>query len=200
MTRHPPPASVATALRRRGARLASALDAVLEAQAEALETAALLLCERVAAGGRVFTCGNGGSAAQAMHVEAELLARFRAPRRPLPALYLGASPATTTAIVNDYDGDRVFARPLSALAAPGDVLIALSTSGTSPNVVLALETARDLGVESILLTGRGGLGQPADVVLWCEGDTADAIQDVHHLLVHALMEALEDSLSGAPRA
>jgi D-sedoheptulose 7-phosphate isomerase len=179
------------ALRERAERLDSALAAVLSGQAGELRRAGAALVEALAGGGTLFTCGNGGSSADAMHVEAELLARFRAERRPLPAVYLGASPSTATATANDYAFDEVFARPLAALGRPGDALLALTTSGRSPNVLRAVAVARERGMRTLLLTGAGAPDVEADVVLRVAGDTADAVQDGHHLLVHALMDAVE---------
>jgi D-sedoheptulose 7-phosphate isomerase len=183
-------------LRTRAERLAAAVAAVLGNQDAALRDAAEAICGALDAGGTLFTCGNGGSCADAIHVEAELLARYRGERRALPAVYLGASASTATAIANDYEYAEAFARPLSALGRSGDALLALSTSGRSPNVLRALEVARERGVRSVLLTGTRAPDVAADVVVRVDGETADAIQDGHHLLVHVLMDAVEARFTG----
>jgi|tagenome__1003787_1003787.scaffolds.fasta_scaffold20988690_11 D-sedoheptulose 7-phosphate isomerase len=172
------------------------MEAFEQHEAPALRDAADLLCATLEAGGTLFTCGNGGSSADAMHLEAELLARYRAERRPLPAVYLGASASTGTATANDYDYGEVFARPLRALGRPGDALLALSTSGRSPNVLRALDVAREREVRTVVLTGDGAPEVDADVVVRVAGETADAVQDGHHLVMHALMDAVEARFAG----
>jgi D-sedoheptulose 7-phosphate isomerase len=191
------PASAA--LRQRGEEVTAGVDAFLEASGAALDAAAEAIVEALERDRRVLLCGNGGSAAQAMHLEAELVGRYKADRPGLPALYLGLSAPTSTAIVNDFSPDDVFARPLAALGRPGDVLVALSTSGSSPNVVRALEAARAAGIASVLLTGPRGAGADADVVLAFPGAGADRIQDLHQLAVHALMDAVEARVAGAQK-
>lgn len=156
-----------------------------------LERASEMVVETLRGGGTVLTCGNGGSAAHAVHLEAELVGRYRAERDPLPAVYLGMSAASSTAIANDYESAEVFARPLRTLGNPGDLLLAFSTSGTSPNVLAALEAARDREVGSILLSGLGARAEAADVVLRFPGPSADAIQDGHDLILHAFMDAVD---------
>lgn len=151
----------------------------------------------VGRGHTLFVCGNGGSAAQAIHVEAELVGRYRTDRAPLRSLYLGASASTSTAVTNDFGQDEAFARPLRALARPGDVLLALSTSGSSSNVVAALDAAREIGVRTVLLTGPSADAGVADVVVRCSGERADLIQDSHQLLIHVLMDVVEDALPAA---
>ncbi|WP_143860684.1 D-sedoheptulose-7-phosphate isomerase, partial [Nocardia cerradoensis] len=104
-------------------------------------------------GGRLFTCGNGGSAAEAQHLSAELTGRFRGERQPLSAIALHCDTSSTTAIVNDYGIDEMFARQLRAHGRPGDVLVVLSTSGSSPNVVAAAKAAHDIGMATWAMTG-----------------------------------------------
>lgn len=191
-----PQFDVVGALRARAQRLHAAMTAFDAGQAPELRAAAALLCETLDRGGTLFTCGNGGSSADAMHVEAELLARYRAERRPLPAVYLGASASTATATANDYDYADVFARPLRALGRAGDALLALSTSGRSPNVLRALDAAREGDVRTVVLTGDGAPDVQADVVVRVAGETADAVQDGHHLVMHALMDAVEARFAG----
>ena len=175
------------------ANLAASLTPLIAASSP-LEAAASELAA-VAGGATLFVCGNGGSAAQAMHVEAELLGRYRRDRAALPSVLSGASASTSTALGNDYGAEELFARPLRALGRPGDVLLAISTSGTSLNVVSALAAARELGVRSILLTGATASDGVADVVLRVAGSSADAIQDGHQVLIHVLMDVLEGDWS-----
>lgn len=185
-------ADTAELLRFRLETLSRGVDQFIEQSAGELRAAAELLARTARAGQTVFVCGNGGSAAHAMHLEAELLGRYRSDREPLPSFYLGSSTSTSTAVTNDYGVEEAFARPLRALAKSGDLLIALSTSGTSPNVLAALETAREAGLATILITGAAP-DADADVVLRYPGESADAIQDGHQLLIHALMDELEGS-------
>jgi phosphoheptose isomerase len=145
-------------------------------------------------GHKILACGNGGSAAQAQHLVAELVGRFGVERPPLPAIALSADSATLTALGNDYGYERVFSRQVQALARPGDLLFAISTSGNSANVVRAAETARALGCTVLALTGmRGGdLARHADLLLTAPSNVAARIQEVHVLSVHALVAALDE--------
>lgn len=186
-------ASVCSALERRSDGLATAVATFLEDQSTAFEAAAELLAATVARGGTLFLCGNGGSAAHALHLEAELLGRFDRTRRSLPSVYLGMGHSTSTAIANDFGVAEMFARPLEALGRSSDALLAFSTSGTSPNVLRALEVARQKGLPTVLLTGAGG-PDAADVVLRFPADGPDRVQEGHQLIVHALMDGLESAL------
>lgn len=147
------------------------------------------------AGGTLLFAGNGGSAAQAAHVAAEFVGRCTRERGPLPALSL-TDPAVVTALANDYGYDEVFARQVRAHARPGDVLVVLSTSGRSPNVLRALDEARALGVGTVALTGgdAGLLPGRADHVLVVPSATTGRIQEVHDLWCHIWAEAVEDAL------
>jgi phosphoheptose isomerase len=150
--------------------------------------------ECLRAGGKLLACGNGGSAADAQHVVAELVGRFRDERRALAAIALTGDSATLTALGNDYGFERVFARQVEALARPGDVLLAISTSGNSPNVLQAAQAARSLGCTVIALTGaRGGeLAGQTDLVIKAPSNTVARIQEVHSLCIHAICEALDE--------
>jgi D-sedoheptulose 7-phosphate isomerase len=174
------------------ARAAQQLPPVLERM-----TALLHGCLR--AEGRIFACGNGGSAAQAQHLAAELVGRFQGERRALPAIALTADTATLTSLANDYGYEQVFARQIEALARRGDALVAISTSGNSASVVRAASLARRRGVSVIALTGeRGGqLAEHADVLLAAPSNSVARIQEVHALCIHALVEALENGLREA---
>jgi D-sedoheptulose 7-phosphate isomerase len=165
-----------------------------------LERAVATMHEALRAGGKILACGNGGSAADAQHLSAELVGRFRDERQALAAIALTADTALLTALGNDYGYERVFARQVEGLAQRGDVLMAFSTSGNSPNVVQAAQTARRLGCTVIAFTGaRGGeLAGHADVLLKAPSNTVARIQEVHSLCIHVLCEAL-DALIRAER-
>jgi len=177
------------------AQAATELPAVLERI-----TAAAAQCLR--RGGRILACGNGGSAADAQHLVGELVGRFRDEREALAAVALTADTALITAVANDYGYERVFARQVEALARPGDVLVALSTSGNSPNVVQAAEAARRRGCTVVAFTGAGGgqLAAHADLHLSAPSSVVARIQEVHGVCIHALCEGLDRLLAGAGRA
>jgi len=167
-----------------------------------LERVAAELHGCFARGNKLLACGNGGSAADVEHLVAELVGRYRDERRGLPALALVTGSATITALANDYGYERVFARQLEALARPGDLLFAISTSGKSPNVVAAALAARSLGCRVIAFTGAapGPLGAAADVVIAAPSSTTARIQEVHALCIHVICESLDELLkSGAAR-
>jgi D-sedoheptulose 7-phosphate isomerase len=150
-------------------------------------------------GHKVIACGNGGSAADAQHLVAELVGRFCDERRALAAVTLMADTATLTALANDYGYERVFARQIEALAAPGDVLIAISTSGNSANVVRAAEAARAAGCVVVGFTGASGgkLADHADPVLRAPSSVVARIQEVHALCIHAIADALDARILAA---
>jgi D-sedoheptulose 7-phosphate isomerase len=178
-------------LDRRAAGLAQSLEAFRGSERESLQAAADALSGAVAGGDTVFVCGNGGSAAHAAHFEAELVGRFRHDRTPLRSVYLGLSVSTSTAVSNDFGLEQVFARPLAALCGSGDALLAISTSGTSPNVAAAVAVARDAGAVTVLLSGPNAPDGAADVVVRFPSDAPDTIQEGHQLIVHVLVEAIE---------
>lgn len=166
-----------------------------------LEQIARVLHQCLGAGGKILACGNGGSACDAQHLVAELVGRYREERRALPAIALTADTATLTALGNDYGFERVFARQVEALARPGDVLLAISTSGNSANVLQAVDAARRLGCTVVALTGaRGGaLAGQTDLVLRAPSDTVARIQEVHSLCLHVICEALDGLLRAQER-
>ncbi len=155
-----------------------------------------MMSARLRAGGKILVFGNGGSAADAQHFAGELVGRFRRDRPGLAALALGTDAAIVTAVGNDLGFERVFARQIEALGRPGDVALAISTSGRSPNVLAALRAARERGLTTVGLTGRGG----GDVAMLVDHliDVADAdtprIQEVHGMVVHLLCELIEEEL------
>src|SRR4029077_8758418 len=151
------------------------------------------IARSMAAGGRLLTCGNGGSAADAQHIAAELTGRFFRDRKPLPALALHGNTSSLTAIGNDYGYDEVFAREVGAHGRNGDVLLAISTSGNSRNVVRAIEAARDKSMAVVGLTGEHGgkMRDLCDVCLRVPSTSTPRIQECHILIGHTICELLE---------
>lgn len=164
--------------------------------AEPVAGAAALIVERLRAGGTLICCGNGGSAADAQHIAAELGGRFRRVRPGLPAVALTVNSSMLTAIANDFGFDQVFARQLEAIGRPGDVLLAISTSGRSPSVLRAAETARRRDIRVIALTGAGGgdLGKSCDLLLAVPSTDTARIQEAHITIGHLLCELAEAAL------
>jgi phosphoheptose isomerase len=158
--------------------------------------AAVMIEECLRDGHKVLVVGNGGSAADAQHLAAELLGRFGRERSPFPAIALTTDTSVLTAIGNDYGFDTVFARQVQALAQPGDVLIALSTSGRSPNVINAVRAARSAGAATVALTGGGGgeLAPSADIGIVVPSAQTARIQEIHIAVVHILCELVESSM------
>ncbi len=165
----------------------------------AISAAADALRQAFREGRTVLVCGNGGSAADAQHFAAELVGRFTRERRAWPAIALTTDSSALTAIGNDYGFHRVFARQVEAHGRPGDVLIGISTSGGSPNVLAAVETARARGLVTIGLTGRdgGALGRAVDVHLNVPSPSAARTQEVHITLLHVLCDLVEQELVDA---
>lgn len=167
----------------------------------ALDAVMQQVIDRVAAcltgGNKLLACGNGGSAADAGHLTTEIVCRFCDDRNPYPAICLNALGSDLTAIGNDYGFDEVFARQVHAFGKPGDVLIAYTTSGKSPNIIRALEEAKKRGVFSIAFLGKGGgkCKGMADIDVIVPGTTTTArIQEVHHFLLHVICEGIEQHL------
>jgi D-sedoheptulose 7-phosphate isomerase len=148
------------------------------------------------AGGRLLACGNGGSAAEAQHLTGELVGKFRHDRAPYSALALHADSSAATAILNDYGVEELYARQVYAHGRPGDVLVALSTSGTSGNVLAAAKAAHDVGLVVWALTGPAPnpLAALADDAVCVEAPTTATVQEVHLCLVHAICLALDNAL------
>jgi len=148
------------------------------------------------AGNKLLVCGNGGSATDASHFATELVVRFAKDRRALPTISLSSDIGILTATGNDYGFNEIFARQVAALGVPGDVLICLTTSGKSKNLIRALEEAKARKLRTIAFLGRGGgstLGI-ADVDLLIESDSTARVQEAHHLLLHVLCEVIESRL------
>ena len=157
-----------------------------------------MIADSITKGGRLYLCGNGGSAADAQHLAAELLIRLRSSvnRDSLPALSLATDISSITACGNDYGFDDIFARPLSGLGRAGDVLLGITTSGRSPNVIKAFQKARDMNIKTLGFLGCSGL--PAldlcDLAFVVPSMNTGRVQEVHITAGHALMEAIEDRL------
>lgn len=168
--------------------------AALEPQ---VQQAADMVFRCLSGGHKLLVCGNGGSASDATHLATEILCRFLEDRRPYPAISLTANGEFMTAVCNDYGADEIFARQVWGLGQPGDLLIALTTSGKSRNVLLALEKARSLGLESICLLGRdGGFTKGvATLDLIAPGPNTARIQEAHKLLFHVICEMVDARLT-----
>jgi len=168
---------------------ASAFDTVV-AVAEAI-------VQSLRAGGTLYLCGNGGSAADAPHVAGAFVGRFRAQRKALPAVALSTDTSVLTCIANDYDYERVFARQVEALVRPGDILWAFSTSGTSPNVLQAAAAARQKGARVIAFTGRpqSKLEASADLCFCAEAALTARSQELHQLAYHIICDLVEQNVS-----
>ncbi len=163
------------------------------AQVEAIADAVV---RALRAGKKVLWCGNGGSAAEAQHMAAELSGRFLRERPGLASEALSVNTSAITAIGNDYGFDRVFARQVEAFAQPGDVVIALTTSGDSPNVVHALESARQCAAVAVAFTGNGGgrIAAAADLVLVGPDGYSAIVQEVHQVMAHILCDLVEQRI------
>ena len=159
-----------------------------------------LLLETFGRGGRVFLAGNGGSASQAQHIATELVGRFKHKRKSLPAIALTADSTLLTALANDFDFDQVFARQVEALMRPGDLLVALSTSGASPNVLQAVRSARQQGAVTIGFTGsgKGPLNDLVDDLVEVPSVNTQRIQEAHLLLWHIICELVDNAVAAEP--
>lgn len=154
-----------------------------------------ILIRSYESGNKTMTCGNGGSHCDAMHFAEELTGRYRKNRRPLPAMALGDA-SHTTCVANDYGFEHVFSRQVEAFGQKGDVLIGLSTSGNSQNVINAFEEARQRGVTTVALLGKDGgkLKSKADLAIIAPANVADRIQEMHIKLLHIVIESVERQL------
>lgn len=163
----------------------------------AVDAASELILGTLRTGGKLLICGNGGSAAEAAHFATELVGRYQAKRRSLPAVALSSDGSLVTCIGNDYGFDQVFSRQVEGLAKPGDLLVVITSSGNSANIVEALNTANRLGLKSVALLGRGG-GR-AKGLSTCEltipGDRGAAAQECHLFLIHYFCERIDESFT-----
>ena len=150
---------------------------------------------------KILACGNGGSACDAQHFAAEMVGRFERERPELPAISLATDTSILTAVANDYSYEQVFAKQVRALGQAGDVLLAISTSGNSPNVIAAVDAARDREMRVVALTGKNGgriaaMLAPSDVELRVPHERTARIQEVHLLMIHCLCDAIDHTLLG----
>jgi D-sedoheptulose 7-phosphate isomerase len=165
--------------------------------AEDISRAAGMLVECIKGGNKVMFCGNGGSAADSQHMACELVEKFAKKRRALPAIALTTDTSVLTAVPNDEGFEAVFARQVEALARPGDVLVAISTSGSSPNILRALEEARKMGVSTIGLTGEKGrpMLEHSDLLIIVPSAVVARIQECHITIGHIIVDIVEEELS-----
>ncbi len=171
----------------------------IETLANPISQAIELMVTRLKAGHKILTCGNGGSAADAQHLSAELLCRFEIERPSLPAIALTTDSSTLTAISNDYHYDQIFAKQLSSLGNKGDILVAISTSGNSGNVIEAIKMAHQRDVAVIALTGRDGgnmapLLKDNDIEIRVPSNVTARIQEVHLLTIHCLCDQIDQEM------
>jgi len=168
---------------------------------DAILAAGQCMVECLLNGGKILSCGNGGSAGDAQHFSSELLNRFERERPALPAMALTTDASTVTSIANDYSYNEIFSKQIRALGNQGDVLLAISTSGNSANVVQAIQAAHDRGMKVVSLTGRDGgkmasLAAPGDVEVRVPAQSTARIQEVHLLVIHALCDHIDQQLFG----
>ena len=173
-----------------------AIQALLDSRLPEIDAAGSLIWEALKSGNKILLCGNGGSAADAQHIAAELVGRYEQERRAFPAISLTTDTSALTALSNDYGYEGVFARQVEALAAAGDVLIAISTSGKSPNIVKAAEQARALGCRTIALTGCSGepLAAHCDLAVVVPSDRTSRVQEAHITIGHLWCEMVDQAL------
>lgn len=177
----------------------------LEQLQEPIIAAAQRVFDTVQSGGKILSCGNGGSAGDAQHFSSEMLNRFELERRGLPAIALTTDTSTLTSIANDYSYERVFARQIEALGRKGDTLLAISTSGHSANVNRAIEAAHGCGMCIIALSGKAGgdmkgLLQAGDTELRVPADSTARIQETHLLLIHCICDLVDQMLLSAAQS
>jgi|688.fasta_scaffold14845_6 D-sedoheptulose 7-phosphate isomerase len=169
----------------------------IEQAADEIIAISKMICEHLEKGGKLITCGNGGSALEAQHLAAELISHFRRDRRALPGISLPLDYGVLTSIGNDFSFEEVFSRQVEALANPGDVVVGFSTSGNSANVAAALRTARAKGATTLAFTGKnpGKVGESADYLLTVDSTNTGRIQEGHLILVHVICEDLDARLA-----
>jgi D-sedoheptulose 7-phosphate isomerase len=168
----------------------------LKSQFGDIEQAAKLIIDALKGGGKVLLCGNGGSAADAQHIAAEIIGRFEVERAAFPAIALTTDTSILTAVGNDYGFDQIFSRQVAGLGRAGDVLMAYSTSGNSANVLAAVEVARDLGVKVVSLTGQAGgaLKNQSDLWLGAPSGVTARVQEAHGFIGHVICQLIDAAL------
>ena len=179
----------------KGIHDSSQVMASLAAKVDQLAAICDAVIESLRNGGKVLTAGNGGSAAEALHLTEELLGRFKTNRMPLASMALAADCTTLTCIANDFGFESIFSRQVEALGKPGDVLILFSTSGNSKNLIAAMEAARAKGVKTICLLGRdgGAMANRSDHEIIVETTATERIQEAHQVLMHLILDAVEEA-------
>ena len=173
------------------------IQALIDSRLGEIEAAGSLIWDALKSGNKILLCGNGGSAADAQHIAAELVGRYEQERRGFPAISLTTDTSALTAVSNDYGYEEVFARQVKALAVAGDVLIAISTSGKSPSVVKAADQARALGCKTIALTGCSGepLTSHCDLAVVVPSDRTSRVQEAHITIGHLWCEIVDKVLA-----
>ncbi|MEA3454945.1 MAG: D-sedoheptulose 7-phosphate isomerase [Campylobacterota bacterium] len=173
------------------------IELVIEKLIPDVEKASKVAIETLKGGNKILLCGNGGSAADAQHIAAELTGRYKSERKGLPGIALTTDTSALTAIANDYGYERVFDRQVEALANNGDLLIGISTSGNSPNILSALKTARELGCQTIGLSGRDGglMNDACDLNIVIPSEDTPRIQEMHILVGHTICQAIDDAFA-----
>ena len=175
-----------------------AIQALLASRLQQIEAAGSVICDALEAGHKILLCGNGGSAADAQHIAAELVGRYEKERRAFPAISLTTDTSALTALSNDYGYDDVFARQVAAHAVAGDVLIAISTSGKSPSIVKAADRARAMGCRTIALTGCSGepLTAHCDFAVVVPSERTSRVQEAHITIGHLWCEMVDAAVGG----
>ena len=170
----------------------------LESKAETINEISEKWIKALSTGNKVIFCGNGGSAADSQHLAAELMGRYKFDRNPLPAMSLTTDTSALTAIGNDYGYECVFSRPLKGIGKKGDVLVGISTSGNSKNIIAAFETAKEIGITTVAFTGNGGgkMKEIADVTLNVPSDITNNIQEMHIACGHLICGIVENHFFG----
>jgi len=173
------------------------IEAVIEKIIPNVEKASEMAIKTLKNGNKILLCGNGGSAADAQHIAAELTGRYKSERKGLPGIALTTDTSALTAIANDYGYERVFDRQVEALANSGDLLIGISTSGNSPNILSALKTAKAMGCQTIGLSGRDGglMNDACDLNIVIPSDDTPRIQEMHILIGHTICQAIDDAFA-----
>ncbi len=176
--------------------LCGLLEETIKINESGLKECVEIFADTLKSGNTIFWCGNGGSASESSHLATELVGRFKENRISLPSLSLNADTTAITCIANDFGYDEIFARQIQGLSKPGDLLVVLSTSGNSGNIVKNLEQAKSSNIRSIALLGKGGGAalEIADIAITVPGNETARIQEVHLLIGHTLCELAEISL------
>jgi len=175
-------------------------QAAEKALAEKIALAGKQIINQLLEGHKILSCGNGGSAADAQHFSSELVNRFVTERRALPAIALTTDTSALTSIANDFSYEAIFSRQIAALGQPGDLLLAISTSGNSPNILNAISTAKEKSMHVIALSGNAGGKMPSllnenDILICVPSHVTARIQEVHLLIIHCLCDLVDDAFS-----